>query len=65
MPDPSTIDAAERERYVYRELVRCPKCDQAEHRVYGKDPSAEPGSLTQYARCLNPECGHKFKIVWE
>jgi len=57
-------DAAEHERYVFRELVRCPACDGIKHRVYGHG-KPQDGTKEQYARCLNPKCGHQFKIIWE
>lgn len=56
-------DAAESLRYVFATLPLCPKCGGAEYRVYGTEKC--DGGKTQWAKCRNAECEHKFKIIWE
>lgn len=40
----------------------CPKCDAAT-RVYGQDPAGPTDLIVRYRKCLNRECGHKFKTT--
>jgi hypothetical protein len=62
----TSTDAAESLRYVFRELVRCPvqTCQSTRYHVYGHGETKDETKV-QYAKCLNEQCNHKFKIIWE
>lgn len=53
----------DRLRYVYRELVRCPVCGSTERQTYRT--TRYDDSKAQHTRCLNPDCQHRYIVVFE
>lgn len=61
---PPPTGPADPDSYVFRDRLRCPKCQGTDLQSYGTRRDKD-GSVTRYYRCRKGNCGWPFKLVEE
>ncbi len=63
-PQPESMHPRRLETVV-AQRPRCPRCNGALLRKYRSQRDQGDGTSLAWVRCLNVECGHRFRLVLE
>ena len=63
-PKPESIHPRRLETVV-AQRPRCPRCNGAHLRKYRSQRDQGDGTSLSWVRCLDAECGHRFRLVLE